>query len=136
MKVSHDEIIATQSVLDGLDAVASEYEKWGVDRLRLLVSDESQKFDRQLSKLNAAIALNECENIQTMAAAMRRGWKALDAEARCQPNHNPIVWEVPLPSGRVAAFVRTNAEASAVTAQGRYVEVWTLDEVGRLIEGP
>ena len=140
MKVSHDEIIATQSVLDGLDAVASEYEKiWGVDRLRLLVSDElRQKFDRQLSKLNAAIALNECEQIQTMAAAMRRGWKALDAEARslnAKPI-NPIVWEVPLPSGKVAAFVRTNAEASAVTAQGRYVEVWTLDEVGRLIEGP
>ena len=139
-KIQHDKLIETRSILDGLDAVASEYEKiWGVDRLRLLVSDElRQKFDRQLSKLNAAIALNECDKIQTMAAAMRRGWQALDREARSLKAKplQPVVWEVPLPSGKVAAFVRSNSEASFVAAEGRYVEVWTLDEIGRLIEGP
>ncbi len=48
----------------------------------------------------------------------------------------PSVWEVRMPSGKVCALVRTAAEARAVSADGRFVEVWTLDEIGRLIEGP
>ena len=51
---------AIRAILDGLDHVAVEMErKWGVGRLRLLVSDLLRaKFDAQKDKLDAAIATN------------------------------------------------------------------------------
>ena len=47
-----------QAVVEGLDQVAAEMErKWGVGRLRLLVSDPLRaKFDQQAERLAAAIA--------------------------------------------------------------------------------
>ena len=52
---------AIRAIIDGLDQVAVEMErKWGVGRLRLLVSDLLRaKFDAQKDKLDAAIATNQ-----------------------------------------------------------------------------
>ena len=52
-------------------------------------------------------------------------------EAGCAPLA-PEVWEASGPDG-VIAIVRTNPEAYAVTREGRAAEVWTLDEVARVI---
>ena len=130
----------TRAVLDGLDKTAGDLEAyWGVDRLRLLVSDDTRaKFDRQRTKLNDAIVDNRFDDIRHHAEAMRRGWSALDKEARSLDAKplDPTVWEIRLPSGKVAALVRTESEARAVTPDDRFCEVWTLPEFGRLIEGP
>ena len=135
-----DDFTRTKAVLDGLDETATRYEEvWGVDRLRLLVGDDMrERFDRGLKLLNEAILEGRTRDVEKYAQMMRRGWDALDAEARSL-NAAPlasVVWEVRLPSGKVAALVRTEPEARAVSADGRYVEVWTIGEIGRLIEGP
>ena len=51
---------AIGAIIDGLDQVAVEMErKWGVGRLRFLVSDLLRaRFDAQKAKLEAAIATN------------------------------------------------------------------------------
>jgi hypothetical protein len=126
-----------RAALDGLDQVAGEYErKWGVGRLRLLVSDLLRaKFDAQKDKLDAAVVSGLVEHVHVHAEGMRRAWQALDraaTEAR-HPPLSPEVWECKLPkSGEVVAIVRTEAEASLVC---REMRVFTLDEIAKAIEG-
>lgn len=76
------------------------------------------------------------DGVTSKSAAMVRGWAALDAAAE-EAGHRPIapwVWEVPLADGSVAALVQTDAEASKVIAEGRYLTVWTAREVGAVID--
>jgi hypothetical protein len=75
--------IAGRANIDGADKVAIEMErKWGVDRLRLLVSVElREKFDRQRYKYNAAIWHGDLEAVRREADRMTRAWMALDAAA-------------------------------------------------------
>lgn len=68
---------------------------------------------------------------------MVKAYQALDqaATAAGKTGISPDVWEVVLPDGSVAAIVKTNAEAFAVSREGRLAKVYTLDEIGRLIYG-
>jgi hypothetical protein len=128
--------IATKAILDGLDEIAARMErKWGVGRMRLLVGDELRiRFDAQKAKLDAALASNQPVYVRPQAEGMQRAWLALDraaTEAGAGPL-SPHVWECVLPSsGEVVSLVRTEAEAHHVARKG---EVWTLAEVGVLIE--
>lgn len=128
-----------RSHLDGVDHLAIEMErKWGVDRLRLLVSaDLRERFDRQRVKLNEAMRTGALPDVEREATRMVTAWRALDqaAEQAGVEPLNPQVWEVGLEDGTVAAIVRDNADAHAVAAQGRAVHVWTLEEIARIIHG-
>ena len=125
-----------RAILDGLDQVAQEMEhKWGVGRLRLLVSDLLRaKFDAQKDKLDAAILTNRESYIRAQADGMKRAWAALD-HAATENGHAPLapeVWECVLPtSGEVVSITRTEAEAHHVCRECR---VFTLDEIAILIE--
>ena len=127
---------AIRAIIDGLDQVAIEMErKWGIGRLRLLVSDLLRaKFDAQKDKLDAAIATNQEQYIRAQAEGMKRAWAALD-KAASEARHLPLsaeVWECVLPSsGEVVGVVRTEAEAHHVC---REMRVFSLEEIGRLIE--
>lgn len=126
------------AIVDGVDAVAASMEaKWGVGRLRLLVDDDlRERFDRQRRKFNKAIWSGELADIERQADGMRKGWQALDRAAE-QAGARPLapeVWEVRLDDGKVAALVRTAAEAHKVAREGRYLAVYTLDEIARLIQ--
>lgn len=127
-----------QALVDGVDHLAVEMErKWGVGRLRLLVSpDLREKFDRQAQKWNDAIWSAPLHEVEEHAGGMTRGWKALDAAAMGsgQKPLAPVVWEVRLSSGRVVALVRDGSEAHQVARDARYVEVWTMEEIARVIE--
>ncbi|MDA1091480.1 MAG: hypothetical protein O3A85_14375 [Proteobacteria bacterium] len=128
--------LAIQSVIDGLDHVASELEnKWGVGRLRLLVDNHlRQLFDQQAALFNEAVFANDLKSIREHGEGMRRGWVALD-QAADQSGAKPLdpdIWEVNGPDG-VIVLVRTNPEAHAVVREGRAAEVWTLDEVAKII---
>ena len=128
----------TRSWIDGVDEVARAMElRWGVDRLRLLVGDDLRaRFDRQAQKWNDAIWSGSLADVKVHAEGMRRGWQALDkaaTEAGAQHLH-PEVWEAATPSGRVVAIVRTSAEAHHVAREHRDMEVWTMAEVGRMVE--
>ena len=132
----NSDALAIKAVIDGVDHVAVEMEtKWGVGRLRLLVVDDMrERFDRQAQLFNEAVFTNDVGAVRRHGEGMRKAWQALDkyaSEARfCRID--PTVWEVNGPDG-VIAVVRTNPEAYAVVREGRAVEVWTLDEVARVI---
>jgi len=129
--------IAGQAEIDEVDVVASEMEKrWGVDRLRLLVGVElREKFDRQRFLFNQAIWHGDLEELRQQARRMIAAWRALDRKATeaGADKVSPSVWEVPLPDGSVAALVRENGDVRHVMAEGRLVQVYTLEEIGRLI---
>lgn len=136
--------IAGRAYLDEADLTASEMEaKWGADRLRLLVTPElREKFDRQRYLLNQAIWHGELEGVRREAMRMVNAWLALDkaATAAGKGALSPLVWEVPIsdPDGaeggqRVAAIVPDAEHAHLVRAEGRHVEVYTLEEIGHLL---
>lgn len=128
-----------RSHLDTADALAVEMErKWGAGRLRLLVELELRvKFDSQRMKLDTAIRSGELEDVIRESGRMVNAWRALDAAATAAgaPLLSPLVWEIALPDGRVAALVRSNEDARAVIADGRHVEVYTMGEIAHLIDG-
>lgn len=136
---NHATYLAGRAHIDGVDAVAVEMEaKWGADRLRLLVSPElRERFDRQRYLMNRAIWHGDLDDVRTQSARMVKAWRALDAKAS-QEGHqrlSPRVWEVALADGTVAALVPTAADAMAVVAEGRKLNVYTLDEIARLLDG-
>jgi hypothetical protein len=135
---SNGTYIAGRAYLDEADQTAAEMEaKWGSDRLRLLVAPKlREKFDRQRYLLNQAVWHGELEDVRRESGRMVRAYEALNRAAIVAGKLplNPQVWEVGLEGGTVAAIVPDNAHAHAVIAEGRQVAVYTLEEIGRLLE--
>lgn len=128
-----------QGYVQSVDAVTDAMErKWGVGRLRLLVTDElRERFTRQWQKWQDAYSRQNLDDVKKHTEAMRRAWAALDAAATAA-GHQPIkpdVWEARLADGTVLALVRTAEEAHALAKSDdlRDREVWTLDEVARIV---
>jgi hypothetical protein len=144
---SYEDQATLQAYALGVDQAARDAEaRWGAGRLPLIVGDELRaRFMRQQAKWYAAHETAWAARIVTgpmlaevaaHAAALRRAWQALEAEATANGHEpkDPDVWEVVLGDGTVAAFVQTNADASKVLASGRHLAVYTLDEVARIID--
>lgn len=129
--------IAGRAYLDEADQTACAMEaKWGADRLRLLVGPElREKFDRQRYLLNQAIWHGELEAVRRESQRMVRAWLALDAAATSAGKAGlaPVVWEVALSDGTVAAIVPSEEHAAAVQPEGRQVAVYSLEEIGRFL---
>jgi hypothetical protein len=135
---SHGTYIAAQASIDVADQVATEMElKWGCGRLRLLVPAElTERFDRQRYLFNQSVWHGDLEMVRREATRMCAAWRKLDqaaTEVGAKPL-SPQVWELTLADGTVAAIVPDNAHAHAVTAQGRKLAVYTLDEIGRMLD--
>lgn len=137
-QVSQATYLAGRAHLDGADAMAHDMEtKWGVGRLRLLVSPElREKFDRQRVKLNEALIGGDVADVQREADRMVNAWHALDRAAEaagaCLAEHE-VGWEVALSDGRVLTVLRY--PIGRCLNDGRHVETITLAEVARLYEG-
>lgn len=131
--------IAGQAMLDEMDGVAIEMErKWGAGRLRMLVDvDLRERFDRQRYLVNHAIHHGDLEQVRVQAQRMIKAWQAADRAATeaAQPRLASGVWEIALANGRVLALARSASEAATYDAGGRDVELWTLEEVARMVEG-
>lgn len=136
---THGMFLAGRAYIDEADQTATEMEaKWGAGRLRMLVGLElREKFDRQRYLLNQAIWHGDLEQVRREAGRMVKGWLALDRAATeaGAAKLDPQVWEIGLEDGSVAAIVPDNDHAHRVTADGRAVNVYTLDEIGRLLAG-
>jgi hypothetical protein len=119
-----------------LDEVVGQMEnKWGADRLPRLVSAETAaKFGSAKARLDAAISVDDPDEVTKRAAVMQRAWKALDAEAT-KMGAAPIsvdahVWRDD--SDQPHAFCRTNAEALAYAKENAGTITWTLEEIVRV----
>ena len=130
--------ISAQAHIDGADHAAVTMEqKWGVGRLRLLVSPELRdKFDRQRYLFNQAVWHGDLEAVRRESERMTKAWMALDgaAVAAGALKLSPSVWELTLANGTVVALVRSPEDAKAVVAEKRQVIVYTLEEIGRMLE--
>lgn len=127
-----------QDALHRYDDVVSEVEgRWGVDRLVWLVGgDLRDRFERQMDKLNAAI--DKCDpSIEHEVEVTLRGVAALERAAiaaGAKPLSGDYV-EGRMPDGRVIAITATGYEAGKVKRDNREMVVYSVDEIGRIIEG-
>ena len=121
----------------GVDQCWRDYEaKWGVGRLPLLVTDATRaSMRRGMDAWNAAITAGDVAAVQTIGPKIKAALAFMDAEAVAGGNAplSPVVWEVRRDDGSVIAITRTGAEASAVLREGRDIEVWTLEEIARVL---
>ena len=129
--------IAGRAALDEADAIEVELElKWGRDRLRLLVPTElREKFDRQRYLTSQARWEGDLEDVRREAQRMVKAWNALDkaAEAAGAQVLDPAIWEVALDDGTVATIVREPHLANRILAEGRRINVYTLEEIAHMI---
>lgn len=135
-----------QSIFEGVEYARDAAEKeWGCERLPRLVSDELRaRFRRQQVKWSTLyqqawdaerLTRDTLEAVESAAGGMKRAYAAL-ASAAIEGGHRPIVpwiWEVPLADGAIAALVEDNDSAAKVLADGRFVAVYTVAEIGNLI---
>ena len=119
-----------------LDETATTYErKWGADRLQNLVDQElAETFQRQLSKLNAALIKYTADAVLPHIEGMIRGWHALDAaaEAAGAAPIDAAAWEIITPDGRKIAFCGDLRAYKALKRDGW--EIWSAEEVGYIID--
>lgn len=127
-----------QDALHRYDDVVSEVEgRWGVDRLVWLVGgDLRDRFEQQMDRLNAAI--DKCDpSIEHEVEVTLRGVAALEAAAiaaGAKPLSGDYI-EGRMPDGRVIAITATGYEAGKVKRDNREMVVYSVDEIGRIIEG-
>ena len=134
---SYGTYLSGQAAIDGADHTAIDVERrWGAGRLRLLVSTElREKFDRQDFLYRQAIHHGTLEEVQRQAARMTAAYRGLNlaAEAVGAPKLSPVVWEVGLADGTVAAIVRSYEDGVEINRERRMV-VYTLEEIGRMLD--
>lgn len=138
LNLGPDIYLAGRSHLDGLDALAVAMErKWGIGRLRLLVSaDLREKFDRQRMLLNTAITEGDVDLLAHEVRRMMTAWNRLDAvatEAGALPL-SPDVWEAhDTNTGEVIMICRDTVEAAALVRENRGALIFTLAEIGAIL---
>ena len=133
--------LAGKEALDAADMLGVEMDrKWGVGRLRLLVSGQMrEKFDRQRYLMAQSRWEGTLEDVKRESQRMVTAYNALDAAATASGASlvDDSVWEVGIPSGMlkgsVLAIVKNDEALPKVAAEGRNVIVVTLDEVARII---
>lgn len=132
---------AIHHAIKPLDKIASDAEtKWGCDRLPELVSPEmASRFGSAKAKLDAAIVLNDPQEVIKRADVLARGWAAMDTEATQRGNKAlvPDVWSYTTDDGFKCAIARSNADAfKAIKTMPEFegVAVYSLEEVGRILE--
>ena len=133
-KIEYDRI---QNALVEHDRVVSEYEnRWGVDRLPELVSQEwRERFWQQRDKLNEAISRSDGKSVLHEVQVMCRAYAALE-KAATDAGYKELsgdYWEMPMPDGRVLGVTRTMAEAGKVARDNRDLVVYSLEELANLL---
>jgi hypothetical protein len=138
---THGTYIAGRAYVDEADHTALQMErKWGIGRLRLLVSPElREKFDRQRYLFNQAIWHGEdVEAVKTQSLRMVKAWLALD-KAATDAGHvtlDPATIECRLPDGSVAVIVPDGTPHGSVRADtDRAVTVYEASEIAKLLFG-
>jgi hypothetical protein len=127
-----------QDALIKHDFVVTEYEnKWGIDRLQELVSEElRERYYQQRERLNTAIENNDGKQTQAEVEVMCRAYVALEKEAVAM-GHKPLsgdYWETIMPDGRVLAITKNHAEAGKVKRDNRELVVFSIQEIANILD--
>lgn len=138
MKMNEIQYRRIQDALIKHDFVVSEYEnKWGIDRLQELVSEElRERFYQQRVRLNTAIDANDGKQTQEEVEVMCRAYAALEKEAVAM-GHEPLsgeYWETIMPDGRVLAVTKSFAEAGKVKRDNRELVVFSIQEIANILD--
>jgi hypothetical protein len=134
---SEAEYRAWRAAIATLDRVAGNLEQqWGVDRLQTLVpADLAARFAAAQEQLDVAIAGGDVQVAAQKAAALGRGWRALDTAAR-EAGHTPndvgTVWCYDLDGTSYVVCLRT---VDCSTAAARYPDhtAVSLEELLRIL---
>ena len=109
--------------------------KWGVDRLPWLVPVELRdRFYEQLDRLNAAI--DATDGVEHEVEVTLRGCAAIERaaiEGGAEPLTGDYI-EGRMPDGTVLAITANAYEASKVAHENREMKVFSVDEVGVVLE--
>ena len=109
--------------------------KWGIDRLPWLVPVELRdRFYEQLDKLNSAI--DATEGVEHEVEVTLRGCAAIE-RAAIEGGAEPLTGEYiegRMPDGTVLAITANGYEAGKVKQDNREMTVYTVDEVGVILE--
>jgi hypothetical protein len=120
-----------------LDRIAGDLERlWGVDRLPTLVpADLAAKFARAQEQCDMAIAAGDVDAAAQKAAALARGWQALD-KAALAAGHKPgavgDVWCAEVEGRAYAVCLHTVDCAALATAYPKHTAV-SLQELLRML---
>lgn len=132
--VDHDRI---QAAVIGVDQAWRDVEAtWGAGRLPALVSDATRlSLRRGMDAWQTALTYGDADVVENLAPKIRAALVFMEREATTlgHAKLTPEVWETRREDGTVIAIVRTQAEASAVVRDGRALEVWTLEEIARVL---
>lgn len=130
---------AIYRALRPLDAIAHDMEmKWGVDRLESLVPPElAMQFGIGKAQLDQAIDERNPQLVAQKAAAMIRGWQALDKAAAHHMTIDQVAsawyWKHP-ETGKPFAITKDNASAQQIRRIDEVSTIYTLDEVCRILD--
>ena len=126
------EAVMCDFALGPVDQMANQMDqKWGIDRLPELVSVElAQKYGRQMSMMNEAVADNDVERTRKKAEQVIKGMVAMDAEAERlgAQRASDEVWEVDV-DGELFGVMRDGRAWKEIKAQRPELELLTLREV-------
>jgi hypothetical protein len=120
-------------------ALVAMDEKWGVDRLRLLVSvDLRERFDRQRLKFNQALwhgqlpeVIEESNRMVTACSVLDKRATEAGASPPCQD-----YWEAATEDGTVIRVMRSRLAAPVIDeADTRRIITYTFDEVVNMLNG-
>jgi len=126
-----------------LDTLVSKLEReWGFDRLPRLVSPETRERFVSAQDMHRQATMAG-EDMAELDAMMMRAWRALEAEARAggyEPLPGPLLTVQADEAERgTICICQDDTHAQAVLArakaEGWNAEVWTVEEVGRVLKG-
>jgi len=129
---------AIYRALRPLDELSHSMEmKWGVDRLENLVPSKlAMQFGIGKAQLDQAIDERNPQLVAQKAAAMIRGWQALDKAAAHHMTIDQVAtawyWRHP-ETDEPFAITKDNASAQAITRIDKVSTIYTLDEVCRIL---
>jgi hypothetical protein len=135
MNFGHDRMKAALAPID--EAFRASEAKWGVGRLERIVSTNTiASYRRGWVAYRAAIEAGDAATVETLAPKMIAALAFMDREATAAGHSSISIseWETILSTGTVLAIVRTGAEAHALAKDTRSRLVYTLEEIGRIVE--
>jgi len=129
------------TIMSAFESVASIQRrlenKWGVGRLQDLADPSLRaKFDRAVSRFDTALDKGDPDDVVGRAAALHRGWCALQ-ESADDGGHKPLdekaVWAWRADNGKGYAIAKDHNSRIDALADLEDGTVWTLEEVGKIL---